>query len=70
MNYRGFRQTIPLLRGRSNRDANTVEVIRGPTDGSGPDYYAVFDAFWDYKVGHLSDNFCPPKVTHDNRDAL
>ena len=43
-------------------DQNTVGVIRGPTDGSGPDYYAVFDAFWDYEVGHLSDNFCPPKV--------
>ena len=28
-------------------------------------YYAVFDAFWDYEVGHLSNNFCPPKVTHD-----
>lgn len=26
-------------------------------------YYAVFDAFWDYEVGHLSDNFCPPEVT-------
>ena len=37
-------------------DENTVSVIR---EG----YYAVFDAFWDYEVGHLSDNFCPPKVT-------
>ena len=26
-------------------------------------YYAVFDAFWDYEDGHLSNNFCPPKVT-------
>ena len=26
-------------------------------------YYAVFDAFWDYEVGHLSNNFCPPRVT-------
>ncbi len=34
----------------------TVRLIR---DG----YYAVFDAFWDYEVGHLSNNFCPPKVT-------
>ncbi len=25
-------------------------------------YYALFDAFWDYEVGHLSDNFCPPAV--------
>ena len=40
-----------------------MEVIRGPTDGSDPDFYAVFDAFWDYEVEHLSDNFCPPKVT-------
>ena len=27
-------------------------------------HYAVFDAFWDYEVGHLSNNFCPPAVTH------
>ena len=27
-------------------------------------YYALFDAFWDYEVGHLSDNFCPPAVEH------
>ena len=37
-------------------DARTESVI---TDG----YYAVFDAFWDYEVGHLSNNFCPPEVT-------
>ena len=37
-------------------DANTVGVI---DEG----YYAVFDAFWDYEVGHLSNNFCPPEVT-------
>ena len=37
-------------------DANTVGEIR---DG----YYAVFDGFWDYEVGHLSNNFCPPEVT-------
>ena len=37
-------------------DAETAKVIR---EG----YYAVFDAFWDYEVGHLSDNFCPPEVT-------
>ena len=37
-------------------DANTASVI---SEG----YYAVFDAFWDYEVGHLSDNFCPPAVT-------
>ena len=37
-------------------DANTVSII---SEG----YYAVFDAFWDYEVGHLSDNFCPPEVT-------
>ena len=37
-------------------DADTAKVIR---EG----YYAVFDAFWDYEVGHLSDNFCPPAVT-------
>ena len=35
---------------------NTAGIIR---DG----YYAVFDAFWDYEVGHLSNNFCPPAVT-------
>ena len=37
-------------------DAYTAEL-------AGPAYYAVFDAFWDYEVGHLSNNFCPPKVT-------
>ena len=26
-------------------------------------YYPVFEGFWDYEVGHLSNNFCPPKVT-------
>ena len=44
-------------------DASTVSVIRGSTKASAPDFYAVFDAFWDYEVGHLSDNFCPPSVT-------
>ena len=37
-------------------DAYTAEL-------AGPAYYAIFDAFWDYEVGHLSNNFCPPKVT-------
>ena len=37
-------------------DASTVGEIRNG-------YYAVFDAFWDYEVGHLSNNFCPPGVT-------
>ena len=32
------------------------------------DFYAVFDAFWDYEVGHLSNNFCPPKVTVTTED--
>ena len=36
-------------------DDDTVGVI---SEG----YYAVFDAFWDYEAGHLSDNFCPPEV--------
>ncbi len=36
-------------------DGDTVSVI---SEG----YYAVFDAFWDYEAGHLSDNFCPPEV--------
>ena len=36
-------------------NANTAELVR---DG----YYAVFDGFWDYEVGHLSNNFCPPEV--------
>ena len=38
-------------------DANTTGIVR---DG----FHAVFDAFWDYEVGHLSNNFCPPKVAH------
>ena len=36
-------------------DDDTVSVI---SEG----YYAVFDAFWDYEAGRLSDNLCPPKV--------
>ena len=42
-------------------DANTVGIIR---DG----YYALFDAFWDYEVGHLSNNFCPPAVTQTTEE--
>ena len=42
-------------------DANTVGLVN---EG----YYAVFDAFWDYEVGHLSNNFCPPKVTVTTKD--
>ena len=41
-------------------DANTTELARDS-------YYAVFDAFWDYEVGHLSNNFCPPKVTETRK---
>ena len=43
---------------------DTTEVI-----DSG--YYALFDAFWDYEVGHLSNNFCPPAVEYipGNPDA-
>jgi len=37
-------------------DDDTASVI---SEG----YYAVFDAFWDYEAGRLSDNFCPPEVT-------
>ena len=38
-------------------DASTARVLdRG--------HYPVFDAFWDYEVGHMSNNFCPPAVTH------
>ena len=28
----------------------------------------LFDAPWDYEVGHLSNNFCPPSVTHKMTD--
>ena len=42
-------------------DENTVSVIR-------QGYYALFDTFWDYEVGHLSDNFCPPAVTVTTED--
>ena len=45
----------------SQPDSSTVSLI---SEG----YYAVFDAFWDYEVGHLSDNFCPPKVTVTTKD--
>ena len=37
-------------------NANTAGLVR---DG----YYPVFEGFWDYEVGHLSNNFCPPEVT-------
>ncbi len=46
----------PLPCSEEAKPDNAVGVI---SDG----YYAVFDAFWDYEVGHLSNNFCPPKVT-------
>ena len=36
-------------------DDNTAELIRNG-------YYPVFEGFWDYEVGHLSNNFCPPEV--------
>ena len=45
-------------------DASTAPVIPDPTDDSTLGYYAVFDAFWDYEVGHLSNNFCPPAVKY------
>ena len=41
-------------------DAKTTGLVR---EG----YYAVFDGFWDYEVGHLSNNFCPPKVTETTK---
>ena len=41
-------------------DANTTGLVR---DG----YYAVFEGFWDYEVGHLSNNFCPPEVTQTTK---
>ena len=44
-------------------DANTVGLIR---EG----YYAVFDAFWDYEVNHLSNNFCPPEVTVTTKEEV
>ena len=36
------------------------ETKRGVDSG----HYPLFDAFWDYEVGHLSNNFCPPSVMH------
>ena len=43
-------------------DASTARVLdRG--------HYPVFDAFWDYEVGHLSNNFCPPSVTHTTEEV-
>ena len=44
-------------------DDTTVSVI---SEG----YYAVFDGFWDYEVGHLSNNFCPPQVTQTEESTL
>ena len=38
-------------------DDQTAKVLDGGD-------YAVFDAFWDYEVGHLSNNFCPPSTVH------
>ncbi len=42
---------------KAEPDDQTAKVINGG-------HYAVFDAFWDYEVGHLSNNFCPPSVMH------
>ena len=43
-------------------DASTKKVIDGG-------HYALFDAFWDYEVGHMSNNFCPPEVTHTSKSG-
>ena len=33
-------------------------------------HYPVFDAFWDYEVGHMSNNFCPPSVEHTTQTHM
>ena len=68
-----------------SRTGNNAEEYEHPIPCSeeaqpGPDttevidsgYYALFDAFWDYEVGHLSNNFCPPAVEYipGNPDAV
>ena len=52
--------TLPCTEETEPADSD-VEMI---SDG----YYAVFDGFWDYEDGHLSNNFCPPKVTVTTED--
>ena len=41
-------------------NASTAKLVR---DG----YYPVFEGFWDYEVGHLSNNFCPPQVVKETK---
>ena len=47
--------TLPCTEETEPADSDVAIISDG--------YYAVFDGFWDYEDGHLSNNFCPPKVT-------
>ena len=47
--------TLPCTEETEPADSDVAMISDG--------YYAVFDGFWDYEDGHLSNNFCPPKVT-------
>ena len=58
--YKKFGAPLPCYRGIKYRT-----LIRRISSATG--YYAVFDAFWDYEVGHLSNNFCPPAGYGDDR---
>ena len=46
--------TLPCTEETEPADSDVAMISDG--------YYAVFDAFWDYEDGHLSNNFCPPGV--------
>ena len=48
--------TVPACDEESKPAANAVDEIS-------TGYYAVFDGYWVADEGHLSNNFCPPRVT-------
>ena len=53
--------TLPCTEETEPADSDVAIISDG--------YYAVFDGFWDYEDGHLSNNFCPPKVTVTTEDT-
>ena len=46
---------VPCSEESEPDDTTTRVITRG--------FYPIFEGFWDYEVGHLSNNFCPPVVT-------
>ena len=43
-----------------------AEPDSGTTDIVHKGFYPVFEGFWDYEVGHLSNNFLPSSGNEDD----